>query len=269
MGYRISRIAPELQPVIAAPDREGIIRELKNDFYLLPKSEITYHDDLLYTYHNCDFIQDPHFAEAYRLGKETDVEKSVLIDTDIYWRVHVLCWAARHASKLEGDFVDCGVNSGIFARSIIHYIDFNSTGKTYFLLDTFTGLDPRYSTEKELDQDLNHRYKANKHTLYEQVQERFKDFNTKIIQGAVPDVLPQVPSDKIAFLSVDMNCVRPEVDALNFFWDKMVPGGIIILDDYGYGNHHNDQKRAHDAFARSKQVEVLTLPTCQGMIIKP
>jgi O-methyltransferase len=107
-----------------------------------------------------------------------------------------------------------------------------------------------------------------KGNIYEQVKETFKDFNVEIIKGAVPDTLPLVKSDKICFLSMDMNCVQPEVDALNYFWDKMVSGGMIVLDDYGYPGCI-DQKLAHDAFAKSKNVMVLSLPTCQGLIVKP
>ncbi len=240
-----------------------------DNFHVLPKASVTYSSDLLYTYHNCDFMKDPKFIESYNLGKATDVNGTVLKNYDIYWRIHVLCWAANHVKNIPGDFVDCGVNTGIFSRAVINYIDFNSTGKTYYLLDTFSGLDPAYSSEAELSQELNQKYTRYKDTLYDQVCNTFKAFNVNIIKGAVPGTLPQVSAQKVAYLSVDMNCVKPEVDTLNFFWDKMSPGGIIILDDYGYGNVTNDQKRAHDEFAHSKGVEVLSLPTCQGIIMKP
>ena len=49
----------------------------------------------------------------------------------------------------------------------------------------------------------------------------------------------------------------------------MVKGGVIVLDDYGYANATNEQKVAHDLFAKSKKVEILSLPTCQGLLIKP
>ena len=49
----------------------------------------------------------------------------------------------------------------------------------------------------------------------------------------------------------------------------MVSGGVIILDDYGYADSHTEQRMAHIAFAKSKNVEILTLPTCQGLILKP
>jgi O-methyltransferase len=241
----------------------------KDAYHHLPKSSITYSYDLLYTYHNCDFMKDPRFLESYNLGKKTDVNGTVLHNYEIFWRIHVLCWAAEHAKKLKGDFVDCGVNTGIFSRAVINYINFNSTGKTYFLLDTFSGLDERYSTDEEMKQQLNVKYVNNKENLYNQVRNTFKDFNVKIIKGAVPETLHHVDSNDIAYLSVDMNCIQPEIDALHFFWDKVVPGGVIILDDYGYGNVTNKQKEAHDKFAKSKNIEILSLPTCQGLIIKP
>ncbi len=205
--------------------------------------------------------------ESYRLGKATD-EDGLLKDYDIEWRVHTLCWAAFHATHLEGDFVDCGVHTGIFSRAVINFIDFQKTNKKYYLLDTFQGLSDKYSTKKELERNKKMNYEK-RGDIYEKVKETFKDFNVKVIKGPVPETLSQVDSNKICFLSVDMNCVQPEVDTLNFFWDKMVKGGVIILDDYGYANSTNDQKAAHDEFAKSKGIKILSLPTCQGLIIKP
>ena len=55
--------------------------------------------------------------------------------------------------------------------------------------------------------------------------------------------------------------------SLEYFWPKLVPGGIIILDDYGYGNNQ-EQKWAHDTWAASKRIKILPLPTGQGLIMK-
>ncbi len=237
--------------------------------YVLPKDRITYSNDLLYTYHNADFLKNPLFIESYNLGKATD-GGTLLKDYDIEWRIHVLCWAAKHAINLEGDFADCGVHTGIFARAVVNYVDFNKYSKKYYLLDTFNGLSDKYSTEEEMKRNSSMGYdKEDSELLYNQVKENFKDYNVNIIRGTVPETLVNVDSDKICFLSLDMNCVAPEIAALEFFWPKMVSGGIIIFDDYGYANESNDQKMAHDKFAKSKNVEILTLPTCQGLLIKP
>lgn len=255
----------------------GLLRKFKkqpssinlNDYYLLEKSRVTYNQDLLFTFHNADFLKDPHFVESYNLGKNTD-NGILLKDYDIQWRVHVLCWAASHAMHLEGDFVDCGVHTGICARAVVNYVNFEKSNKKYYLLDTFHGLDSKYSTDLEMTRNTLMGYdKEDSNQLYNQVQKTFEDFNVSIIKGTVPDTLSKVDTTQICYLSVDMNCVAPEVAALEFFWDKMVSGGIIILDDYGYANSTNDQKVAHDDFAKSKNVQILTLPTCQGLIIKP
>ena len=249
--------------------KEENLKFVLENNYILPKSQITYSNDLLYTFHNADFLKNPLFVESYELGKNTD-GGTLLKNYDIQWRIHILCWAATHASKLEGDFVDCGVHTGIFARAVVNYIDFQLYNKKYFLLDTFNGLDEKYSNEKELKRNSSMGYdKEDSELLYKKVTDTFKDFNVKIIKGAVPESLKYVDSNKICYLSIDMNCIEPEIAALEFFWDKMVSGGIIILDDYGYANSTNDQKAAHDSFALSKNVEILTLPTCQGLLIKP
>lgn len=79
--------------------------------------------------------------------------------------------------------------------------------------------------------------------------------------------LDQVKSDKISFLSIDLNCAAPEIAAAEFFWDKLVSGASIVLDDYGWAKHIV-QKHAFDDFARRRGVPILSLPTGQGLIIK-
>ena len=45
-------------------------------------------------------------------------------------------------------------------------------------------------------------------------------------------------------------------------------GAAIVLDDYGWFKHI-EQKRAFDDFASRRGVQVLSLPTGQGLILKP
>lgn len=73
---------------------------------------------------------------------------------------------------------------------------------------------------------------------------------------------------RVCYLSLDMNCAAPEIAAAEYFWDKLVPGAVIVLDDYGW-QKHDEQQPAFDRFAREKGVMVLLLPTGQGLIFKP
>jgi hypothetical protein len=222
---------------------------------------LTYNQDGLATVTLCDFMRDPHFLEAYRLGQET----GSWWDARIHWRVYVVCWAATIASRLEGDFVECGVNRGGYSRAVMHYIDFPKLDKTFYLLDTFRGLEPKYVSDAERKRGvMEYPYDE----CYEAVCKTFAGFRAVLVRGAVPETLSQVKTEKVCFLSIDMNCAAPEMAAAEYFWDKLVPGAVMVLDDYGW-TMHISQKTAFDRFARERGVMILSLPTGQGLIFKP
>jgi hypothetical protein len=64
-----------------------------------------------------------------------------------------------------------------------------------------------------------------------------------------------------------MNCSTPEVAAAEFFWERLVPGALLLLDDYAYRGYR-PQKVAMDRFAQTKASKILSLPTGQGLLIK-
>ena len=97
----------------------------------------------------------------------------------------------------------------------------------------------------------------------------FSEFpNVQVVQGKVPESLTPVKLEKISYISIDMNNATAEIAAINFLWEKLVVGGIIILDDYAYGEEFRAQKNAWDKFAITNVFAILTLPTGQGLIIK-
>jgi O-methyltransferase len=229
--------------------------------YELVAGPLTYNQDGLATIHNCDFIHDARFAKAYAKGKSTGSWGPV----DLQWRAFVACWAADKARHLEGDFVECGVNRGGLARTVIEYVDFPTLDKKFYLLDTFCGLVERYVSEAEKERGIT---PGGYEECYDAVKETFAGFNVELIRGTVPDTLPQVTTEKVCYLSIDMNCALPELAAAEFFWDKLVSGAVMLLDDYGW-DLHTEQHEVFDQFAARKDVLVLSLPTGQGLIVKP
>jgi hypothetical protein len=216
--------------------------------------------------HNHDFMRDPAFLRAINRGK-----KAFPFDYKMPWRLHVALYFARRAVALQGDFVECGVWRGYLSSAIMEYLDWNTIpDRRFFLFDTFDGMVESQMTDGELaNRDkidhLNKYFRDN----YEHAKNNFADFkNVNLIRGIVPDSLTQVDISKVAYLSIDMNCVQPELAAAEYFWDKLVPSAAIILDDYGFVSYEQ-QKAGFDAFAKSKGVEVLALPTGQGIIMKP
>lgn len=249
-----------LGKVLTPDQKQGLAYHLVGSNQVTP-SWFKLYEDGLGTNHNLDFMDDPHFIESYSLGKSTGSWGAV----DIHWRAFVACWAANKGKTLEGDFVECGVNKGGLSRTVIHYVDFPKLDKKFYLLDTFKGLSEKLISEKERLLGIE---PGGYEECYDAVRRTFKDFNVEIIQGTVPDTLEQVKTDRVAYLSIDMNCVEPSIAAAEFFWDKLVSGAVMVLDDYGFPIYH-EQKVGFDNFAAEKNVQVLGLPTGQGLIFKP
>ncbi len=228
-----------------------------------------YDRDGLRTIHNHEFMSDPDFSAAYRRGVA-----AAGTDYSWQWRVHTGLWAAVTAAKLPGDFAEFGVNRGFLSSAIMQRLDWNSTGRRFFLFDTFTGIDSRYITPEDIAigvVERNERDIASGFYTFDidEVRRNFAQWPlARIIAGPVPETLPQLESEAICFVHIDMNCAAPEVAAAEYVWDLLVPGAIILLDDYAYTGYRS-QKLAMDEFARSKGVAILSLPTGQGLIIKP
>ncbi|HVE48998.1 MAG TPA: TylF/MycF/NovP-related O-methyltransferase [Casimicrobiaceae bacterium] len=230
-----------------------------------------YAQDGLISVHNHDFMRDPAFLDAYARGRQALYGQP---DYRWHWRIHTGLWAARTAATVEGDFVECGVNRGFLSSAIMHHIDWDTLGKTFWLLDTFAGLDERYVSQRERDRgaiDWN-REKLDDGFYVSSPQSVIDNFsqwkNVRIIVGTVPETLGQVTAERIAYLHLDMNCAPPEVAAIEYFWSRLAPGATVLFDDYAYVGFEA-QKVALDAFARAHRVPILSLPTGQGLLIKP
>jgi O-methyltransferase len=222
-------------------------------------------DFLAVWYKNVEFLKDPRFLAAYQRGLNSGHQFGA--DVQLEWRAHVACWAATHAKQLPGDFVECGVNTGILSLTVCEYIDFNATGKNFWLFDTFDGI-----PESQISEGEAARARWENKRLYfdcwEVAQRNFASYpNARLIRGMVPETLPQAEIDKVCYLSIDMNIVAPERAAIAYFWPKLVTGAVVLLDDYGWRGFH-EQKAAMDQFAALRGTEVLCLPTGQGLMVK-
>lgn len=233
----------------------------------------TYNEDGLVCNKNISFVHEEKFEMAYKNA----VSKKLYVDPNIRWRCHVVCWAGSMALRLKGDFVECGVNKGFFSHIVMEYLGFNSESPNFYLVDTYHGFDDRYLAQNERFrlQQYAECIKSNKSWklgIYEPchdfVVKAFSDFETAIIiKGSIPDVLPEIKTERVAYLSIDMNCVVPEIAAIEYFWPKLLQGGVVVLDDYGWPGHE-EQKIAMDEFANRVESSILSLPTGQGLLIK-
>lgn len=235
---------------------------------LLPKLDGHYDSDGLRTWHNHDFMADPAFVAAYERGLAASG-----VDYGFHWRVHIALWAARSAARVPGDFVECGVNRGFMSSAIMHALDWNATGRTYWLFDTFAGLDTRQVSDVErsggvLERNSRELESGFYTTDIDTVRRNFAEWpRARIVVGAVPGTLAQLAAERIAFLHLDMNCAEPEVAAIDQLWERLSPGAVVLLDDYAYRGYQ-PQKDGLDAWAARTGVPIASLPTGQGLVVK-
>lgn len=233
-------------------------------------SDEVYSRDGFVTIHDVPFLRDEKFVQSYRASIEGT--ESVYIKPnsrffrghweswdEIAWRSHITCWAAQQVRNIKGDFVECGVANGLLSKAICHYTNFQNQDRKFYLIDGWTplrGSEIRYPAEFD-------------GSWYEFAKSRFKEFpNVEFVKGMIPEVLDALKHiEKIAYLSIDMNDGDPELDAVEFFWDRISVGGIIYFDDYLWGYPKLQENISR--FAERKNVELLHIPTGNSLLIKP
>jgi|SRR6185312_4891760 len=232
---------------------------------LVPKR--FYWEDALITTHNHSFVDDPMFRNAYDRGLKASGGK----DWNNRWRVYLATWVARMCAKVEGDFIECGVNYGFTSSAIMQQLDWDKLGKHFWLIDSFAGIDARQATEEEKQQGLIERSELSKRSGFynsnaERCRANFSEWKmAHVIQGWVPECLNQITSAKVAFLHIDLNALAPEIEALKYFRSKLSRGAFVLLDDYGYSGA-DLQFAGWNKAAKEMNLDILALPTGQGLI---
>jgi O-methyltransferase len=213
------------------------------------------------------FRFDRKFQSAIHNGLEILRENDPEFDAPD-WALHVLVWAARHALRLEGDFVECGVFLGLGSRVVCEYLGFADLPRKFYLFDTFSGGVESMALPEEKWNHDRQGYMAGP-GIYERAVRQFEKFpNVELVRGIIPASLTSVSIEKVAYLHIDMNMTAPEIAAINYFWDKLSPGACVVLDDYARSPYYKQQE-AMDDFARSRGVSICYLPTGQGLLLKP
>src|SRR5262245_56878370 len=106
-----------------------------------PRGPQVYIEDALTSEHCHDFDQDPRFVKAYEVARQAMRGAYHAMR----WRAHVMTWCGTQCTRLPGDFVECGVSHGFMSSLLMSYLDWDRHNKTFFLLDTFAGIDLRYT----------------------------------------------------------------------------------------------------------------------------
>lgn len=158
------------------------------------------------------------------------------------------------ASGVPGDFIETGVWRGgacIYMRAIL--AAWGDETRRVFVADSFQGLPRPNPRLYPVDAGDRHHTYADLIAPLEQVRANFARFGllddrVVFLPGWFKDTLPDAPVDRLAVLRLDGDMYESTMEGLESLYDKVSPGGFVIVDDHDLPNCRramNDFRDAH------------------------
>jgi hypothetical protein len=173
-----------------------------------------------------------------------------------YEEGYTLYSSMKAVSNLKGSVAEVGVYQGSSAKLISEV----KNNKKFYLFDTFEGL-PTTSSHDEVQSG----WLSN--TSLESVKQYLSEYNNlSFHQGIFPKTANSI-DDEFCFVHLDTDLYQSTLDALKFFWPRMVKGGRIISHDYNANNIAGIKKAFREFFNDSPE-KIIEIADTQSMIIK-
>ena len=154
------------------------------------------------------------------------------------------CWTAR---SLAGSVAEIGVYKGGTAKILAESLPL----KSIHLFDTFAGM-PETNPEFDIHEPGDF-----KDTSLESVQTLLSHCdNVEFWPGKFPDSTVGLSDSKFCLVHVDVDIYESTKAAIEFFWPKLVEGGIMVFDDYNAPRCPGTNKAVDEYFAGVCAVEV-------------
>jgi O-methyltransferase len=247
-GSRIERLPAPLQPLAILARNQKIDRRY------------VHIADGFATVHHCPFLTDPEFDSRY-----WEMTKSWYPGADVRWRMWLLTAVAQQCQHLPGNFAEFGVWRGGCAYMILSRTNVTHD-RRFFLFDTFTGIPSSRLSSHEIKDGFAGRL-AN--TSADYVDDLLAPWRPRysICPGDVFETLATTDVGELSFAHIDLNAVAPSRFALEFAYERLMRGGMMVFDDYG-GAGFDEQRMMIDAFFDGLPEEPIALPTSQALVIK-
>lgn len=213
-------------------------------------------------------IKLPDFDEQSMYDYETNYHLTMNIDRVSKYIIHYE--AMKMTRNIPGAIVECGVFKGTsFARfSIFRELFGNYTSKKLIAFDVFSDdfPDTKFEEDKKIRQDWIDTAGGSS-IATDQLSSVLDRNNIKNYQLVAGDVLKTIPNYaeknkglKISLLNIDIDFVEPTYCALEYFFPLLMPGGIVLLDNYAGESPegialHGDTKGVDDYF-KDNNIEI-------------
>ena len=163
---------------------------------------------------------------------------------------------ARAQSGLAGEMAEVGVYQGCSAK----IISTASGAVPLHLFDTYAGL-----PAPDADEHARMR-KGHYASSLESVQAFLEDnVNVAFYRGLFPETAHPVSARRFSFVHLDVDLKSSTLACLEFFYPRMLPGGVILTHDYSYLDGVRD---AFTEFLQARSERVIELPSSQALLVK-
>tara|TARA_B100000886_G_scaffold229965_1_gene160422 strand:- start:407 stop:1261 length:855 start_codon:yes stop_codon:yes gene_type:complete len=187
---------------------------------------------------------------------------------ELAWRHYIVYWSSCYSTQMtkstQKNFIEAGVADGLTIFFALSAAKENDNIFKAYLYDTWG--------EVEL---INPSFKKNttsfEYLSLEVTKKNLSFFEKDIFfkQGLIPNTFNgENEPETVTWLHIDLNSSSPTLDTLNYFWEKIDKGGIILLDDYAQPAYVDTKETVDKWLIDKKDSNFIQMPTSQGIIFK-
>jgi hypothetical protein len=175
-------------------------------------------------------------------------------------RLFMLDQLAGLAATLPGNTAECGAYQGASSYFVCRRL--RAVNKIHHVFDSFEGL----SAPSVIDGNY---WRGGDLTAPEAIARRnLEEFDfVHFHKGWIPDRFDDIAHESFALVHIDVDLHDPTLASLDFFYPRLVPGAMLVLDDYGFATCPGVRAAVRTYF-ESRPETVLELPTGQGLVFK-
>ncbi len=218
------------------------------------------------------FEIDGDFIRAVDAALERTGEEAPPRGSDAYLRQHQKLYSLVQALELTADVdglvAECGCYRGLSALMLCCAT--GSDGAGVHLFDSFEGLSTLVAADQIEDGRVPKGRVKRQAGMFrapvEDVRRALAAFPAvEIHKGWIPESLAGAPEGPYRFVHLDMDLHDPTAGALEFFYPRLAPGGVLVADDYG-AVRWPGVRTAVDAFCTARSVRRLRLSSGQAVL---
>ncbi|HUX52331.1 MAG TPA: TylF/MycF/NovP-related O-methyltransferase [Spirochaetia bacterium] len=172
------------------------------------------------------WLSDTAFQQVYQFASG-----STLVDV---YRCYSLWKLVEQTAALSGDLLEVGVWRGGTGAIIASRAALLATSerKRVYLADTFSGV------VKAGARDTYYRGGEHANTSAQLVSSLLDELeldNATLLTGMFPEQTGEQVADRtFCFCHIDVDVYQSASDVLEWIWPRLVVGGIVVYDDYGF-----------------------------------